>query len=42
MPGTGVKVAYQRKQIIPVGEIILRFTDVKANVDIDDTKFKKP
>lgn len=42
VPGTGIKVAHQMKQIIPVGEIIMRFTDVKANVDIDDAKFRKP
>ncbi len=42
VPGTGVKVAHQMKQLMPVGEIIMRFTDVKANVDIDDAKFRKP
>ncbi len=42
VPGTGIKMAHQMKQVIPVGEIIMRFTDVKANVDIDDAKFNKP
>lgn len=42
VPGAGVKLAHQMKQVIPVGEIIMRFNDVKVNVDIDDAKFKKP
>lgn len=42
VPGTGMKMAHQMKQVIPVGEIIMRFTDIKANVDIDDAKFHKP
>ncbi len=42
VPGTGVKMAHQMKQVIPVGEIIMRFTEIKANADIDDAKFNKP
>lgn len=40
--GTGMKVPYLIKQRLPVGEIILRFTEIKANVDIPDSRFAKP
>lgn len=42
IPGTGTKAAYLMKQMLPVGEIIMHFSEIKANVDIDDAKFAKP
>lgn len=42
VPGAGLKMPHQMKQMLPVGEIIMRFNDIKANVDIDDAKFAKP
>jgi len=42
VPGTGVKMAYQMKQVLPVGEIIMRFQEIKANAEIEDAKFAKP
>lgn len=42
VPGTGLKMAHQMKQVIPVGEIIMRFTEIKANAEIDDARFNKP
>jgi len=42
VPGTAVKAPHLMKQVLPVGEIIMRFSEIKANVDIDDAKFAKP
>lgn len=42
VPGTGMKTARMMKQVMPFGEIIMRFSDVKANAEIDDAKFNKP
>lgn len=42
VPGTGMKAPHLIRQKLPVGEIILRITDIKANVDIPDSKFAKP
>ncbi|MGC8759739.1 MAG: hypothetical protein ACP5VC_07250 [Bryobacteraceae bacterium] len=42
VPGTGIKAPHLIRQKLPVGEIILKITDIKANVDIPDSKFAKP
>jgi hypothetical protein len=42
VPGTGVKMAHQMKQVLPVGEVIMRFKEIQANAAIDDAKFAKP
>jgi outer membrane lipoprotein-sorting protein len=38
----GVKVPYSLKIVLPTVTIKIKFTDVKANVEIDDAKFSKP
>ncbi len=40
--GTGMKAAHRIVQRLPVGEIIIRITEIKANADIEDSKFAKP
>lgn len=40
--GTGVKAPHLIRQKIPVGEIILKITEIKPNVEIPDSKFAKP
>lgn len=42
VPGTGMKAAYTIKQIMPFGEIFMRFSEIKANGEIDDARFNKP
>lgn len=42
VPGTGMKAPHLIKQKLPVGEIITRITEIKANVDIPDSRFAKP
>jgi hypothetical protein len=42
VPETGMKAPHLIRQKLPVGEVILRITDIKANVDIPDSKFAKP
>lgn len=42
VPGTGMKAPRMMKQIMPFGEIIMRFSDIKANAEIDDARFNKP
>jgi zinc protease len=38
----GVKIAHTLKQVTPAMTIVLKFTEVKNNVEIDDAKFNKP
>ncbi|MBI3951065.1 MAG: DUF620 domain-containing protein [Acidobacteria bacterium] len=38
----GVKVAFQSRAKLPVGEVLVKLTEVKTNVEIDDAKFAKP
>lgn len=40
--GTGMKAPHLIKQKLPVGEIITRITEIKANTDIPDSRFAKP
>ncbi len=40
--GGGLKAPFQRKQVMPGGEIMLKITDLKNNVAIDDAIFAKP
>ncbi len=40
--GTGMKAPHRIVQRLPVGEIIIRITEIKANDDIEDSKFAKP
>ncbi len=42
VPGAGIKAPHLIKQKMPVGEIITRITEVKANTDIPDSRFAKP
>lgn len=42
VPGTGMKAPHLIKQKLPVGEIITRITEIKANADIPDSRFAKP
>jgi hypothetical protein len=38
----GVKIAHTVKQVNPAMTIVIKFTEVKNNVEIDDAKFNKP
>jgi outer membrane lipoprotein-sorting protein len=38
----GVRMPFQLKQSMPMGDIVIKFIDVKHNVDIEDAKFAKP
>lgn len=38
----GVKHPFTIKQTIPMGDLIIKLTDVKVNVPIEDAKFAKP
>lgn len=38
----GIKSPFVMKQILPMGEISITFTEMKHNVEIDDAKFAKP
>ena len=38
----GVKTAFQWTQKTPVGEVIIKITEVKTNAEIDDSRFAKP
>lgn len=38
----GVKTAFQWTQKTPVGETIIKITEVKTNAEIDDVRFAKP
>jgi hypothetical protein len=38
----GVKVAFQATQKIPIGEAVIKLTELKSNVEIEDAKFAKP
>jgi hypothetical protein len=38
----GVKIPHTVKQVNPAMTIVIKITEVKNNVDIDDTKFNKP
>jgi hypothetical protein len=40
--GGGLKAPFERKQVMPVGEINMRITVLKNNVEIDDAMFAKP
>lgn len=42
VPGTGIKAPHLIKQKMPIGEIILRITEIKPNTEIPDSKFTKP
>jgi zinc protease len=38
----GVKAPFEVKQSMPSGDIVIKLTEIKYNVDIDDAKFAKP
>jgi len=38
----GVKVAFQLTQKLPIGDVVIKLSEVKANVEIEDAKFAKP
>ena len=38
----GVKQPLTVRQVAPIGEFIIKFSDIKHNVPIDDAKFNKP
>jgi outer membrane lipoprotein-sorting protein len=38
----GVKAPFTIRQTIPMGELIIKLTEVKHNVEIEDAKFAKP
>jgi len=38
----GIKVPFQEKQVTPVAEVLVKITEIKNNVPIDDAKFNKP
>jgi zinc protease len=38
----GIKAPFAIKQSLPVGEIVLKISEMKNNVEIDDAKFLKP
>ncbi|MCS7043304.1 MAG: hypothetical protein N2036_08640 [Bryobacteraceae bacterium] len=40
--GTGVRAPHLIKQKMPIGEIILRITEIKPNAEIPDSRFAKP
>jgi hypothetical protein len=38
----GVQIPHTIKQVNPAMTIVIKFTEVKNNVEIDDAKFNKP
>jgi hypothetical protein len=40
--GGGVKWPFLTRQVMPVGEVIMRVTELKLNAAIDDAVFAKP
>lgn len=40
--GDGIKAPFQLKQVLPMGEITVKMTEMKNNVAIEDTRFAKP
>lgn len=38
----GIKFPFTVAQDLPRGEIVVKYSDVKANVEIADAKFSKP
>ncbi len=38
----GVKAPFVIRQVLPIGEIVLKITEMKNNVEIADTQFAKP
>jgi hypothetical protein len=38
----GVKIAFQSRQKTSVADFVIKLTEVKHNVAIDDAKFNKP
>jgi hypothetical protein len=38
----GIKFPFTVAQDLPTGEIVVKYSDVKANVQIDDAKFSQP
>jgi len=40
--GGGVKAPFLTRQIMPMGQVIMKITEMKANLEIDDAKFAKP
>jgi outer membrane lipoprotein-sorting protein len=40
--GGGVKAPFSLKQSMAMGDIVMTFTEMKNNVEIDDAKFSKP
>lgn len=42
VPGTGIKAPHLIRQKMPIGEIILRITEIKPNTEIPGSKFAKP
>ena len=40
--GDGVKAPFRVKQIMPAGEIVMKYSEIKNNIDIDDARFSKP
>jgi zinc protease len=40
--GGGVKAPFRIRQVTPMGEVIMKITEMKVNVEIDDAKFAKP
>lgn len=39
---SGVKAPFVVRQLLPMGEIVLRISEMKNNLDIDDSRFAKP
>lgn len=40
--GGGLRAPFQRKQVMPMGAITMKITELKNNAEIDDAKFAKP
>jgi zinc protease len=40
--GDGVKVPFRTRQVMPMGEVITTVTEVRNNIEIDDSMFAKP
>jgi hypothetical protein len=38
----GVKTPFRITQTLPAGELVLKISEVKNNLEIDDAKFRKP
>jgi len=38
----GVKIPFQSRAKLPMGEVMVKFAEAKTNVEIDDAKFAKP